>query len=351
MKFRTKLATLVLGAMAAFSSIAQAQTQAANRSEKVLIVVSSNGADGGKTRPGFEMDELTQAYAVFADNGLSVDVASPRGASPVADEFDPDKPYNKRFLADRAAKQKLDGALALSAVRDKDYAAIFVIGGKGAMFDLPIDLDLKHLLVRTYQAGGVIAAVCHGPAVLINLPLPDGKALVAGRSVTGFSNEEEALFGKRWAAAFPVLLEDGLRGAGARFSEAPMMLEHVVADGRIVTGQNPYSTSGAAEASIRAMGRQVAKRERFPDEQSIAMIASVLAGQGKQAQAELAKDPARYDVALLAAWGHYRAMTPGADRATLAMAIEIMEMAAPHYKEPQLGEAIARARKKLSSLR
>jgi putative intracellular protease/amidase len=223
----------------------------AGAADRVLLVVSSHGLDDGKTRPGFEMDELTQAYVIFADNGLKVDIASPSGGTVVADRFNPGKPYNSRFLGDPAAAAKLTSTRSLTSVANEKYAAVFVIGGKGAMFDLPVNVPLKTLLAETYQNGGVIGAVCHCPAVLMNLPLKNGTSLLAGRSVTGFSNEEEALFGKGWASSFPVLLEDGLRGSGAKFSEARIMLNHVVADGRVVTGQNPYSTAAAAEAVVK----------------------------------------------------------------------------------------------------
>ncbi|MBJ7440042.1 MAG: type 1 glutamine amidotransferase domain-containing protein [Sphingopyxis sp.] len=327
---------------------AQAQADVGAQSDRVLIVVSGHGADGGKTRPGFEMDELSQAYAVLADNGLTIDIASPAGGVVVADEFDPEKPYNRRFIADTAAHAKLASTLTLAKARSESYAAVFIIGGKGAMFDLPVDVDLKTLLAQTYEAGGVIGAVCHGPAALMNVPLKDGKSLIAGRAVTGFSNEEELLFGKRWAAAFPVLLEDGLRGAGAQFSDAPMMLSHVVSDNRIVTGQNPYSTSDAAEAVVRAMGRKLAPREPFADERSIALIGRMLAGDVAGARQSLKANPAQYDVPLIAAWGLYRSKTPGADRKLIEGAITAMEVALPHYDKPQLVAAIAEARGKLA---
>ncbi|WP_439569344.1 type 1 glutamine amidotransferase domain-containing protein [Sphingopyxis sp.] len=327
---------------------AQAQADSGAKPDRVLLVVSGHGVDGGKTRPGFEMDELSQAYAVFADNGLTVDIASPKGGVVVADRFDPKKSFNSRFAADPVASGKLGATLTLASVRDQKYAAVFVVGGKGAMFDLPVDTDLKALLAQTYDAGGVISAVCHGPAALMNVPMKDGRSLIAGRAVTGFSNEEELLFGKGWIAAFPVLLEDGLRGAGARFSEAPMMLNHVVTDGRIVTGQNPYSTFATAEAVVRALGRKVAPRETLAEERSIALIGRVLAGDAVQARAELAANPAQYDVPLVAMWGFYRAKTPGADRAMLEKAVAVMEIAQPHFAEPQLVTAIAEARGKLT---
>ncbi len=342
------LASWALGLLAAAALPAQAQVNGTASSDRVLLVISSNGADEGKTRPGFEMDELSQAYAVFTDNGLSVDIASPKGGLVVADKFNPEKSFNSRFTADPVANAKLNATLTLASVRDQTYAAVFVVGGKGAMFDLPVDADLKSLLAQTYERGGVISAVCHGPAALMNVPMKDGTSLIAGRAVTGLSNEEELLFGKRWIPMFPVLLEDGLRGAGARFSAAPMMLNHVVTDGRIVTGQNPYSTFSTAEAVVRAMGRKVAPREPLAEERSIALISQVLAGDVAAAQRSLKANPAQYDVPLIAAWGLYRSKTPGGDRKLIEGAIAAMETALPHYDEPQLVTAIAEARGKLA---
>lgn len=314
---------------------------------KVLIVISGNGADEGKTRPGFEMDELAQAWAVFSDNGLSVDIASPAGGAVTADRFDPAKPYNQRFLADAGAAAKLAATRPLSTLANGGYGAVFIIGGKGAMFDLPVNADLKSLLAATHDGGGVIGAVCHGPAALINVPLANGAQLARGRRMTGFSNAEEKLFGKRWARAFPVLLEDGLRGAGAQYSAAAMMLNHVVVDGRLVTGQNPYSTPQAAEAVVRAMGRTPVARQPWADERSIGLIADVLAGKADQARQRLTARSGDYDAPLIAMWGYYRAKAAGDDRAALAAALSVMEIAQPHFPQPELQAAIADARSRL----
>lgn len=318
---------------------------------RVLIIVSGNGADAGKTRPGFEMDELTQAYAVFSDNGLAIEIASPAGGTVEADKFDPAKPYNQRFLADAPAVAKLAATRPLAQVRNEKFDAVFIIGGKGAMFDLPVNADLKALLATTHAADGVIGAVCHGPAAFINVPLADGRSLASGRRMTGFSNAEEKMFGKRWAAQFPVLLEDGLRGAGASFSAAPMMLSHAVTDGRLVTGQNPYSTTQAAEAVVRAMGRTPRARTLWPDERSITLIEAVIDGRAAEARSALAADPGGYDVPLIAMWGFYRAKAAGDDRQAVAKALDVMEIAAPHFSQPQLAEAITEARARLATQR
>jgi len=323
---------------------------APNSSDPVLLVVSSHGLEEVQTHPSFEMDELTQAYAVFTANGLQVDIASPSGGTVVADKFNRKKPYNSRFLDDSSAVAKLTSTRSIASVGNEKYAAVFVIGGKGAMFDLPVNVELKTLLANTYQAGGVIGAVCHGPAVFMNLQLKDGVSLLEGRSVTGFSNEEEALFGKGWAPSFPVLLESGLRGSGAKFTEAPMMLSHVVTDGKLVTGQNPYSTADAAEAVVKAMGRTVAPRQPWADERSIALISQMLNGDKAKARASFNADPKLYDVPLVAMWGFFRAQSAGSDRAMLTNAVEVMELAAPHFTRPELVSAIAEARSKIAKM-
>ncbi|MBX9644822.1 MAG: type 1 glutamine amidotransferase domain-containing protein [Novosphingobium sp.] len=287
----------------------------------------------------------------FAGNGLQVDIASPSGGMVVADRYNPAKPYNNSFLSDPTAAAKLTSTRSIASIGNEKYAAIFIIGGKGAMFDLPVNVQLKTMLAETYQAGGVIGAVCHGPAVLMNVPLKDGASLLEGRSVTGFSNEEEAMFGKGWVPSFPVLLESGLRGSGAKFSEAPMMLSHVVIDGRLVTGQNPFSTAAAAEAVVRAMGRKLAPRQPWADERSITLLSQMLSDDKAKAMASFNADPTLYDVPLIAMWGFYRAQSAGSDRVTLTNAVEVMELALPHFSRPELVSGIAEAKNKIAKMR
>jgi putative intracellular protease/amidase len=229
--------------------------------DKVLLVVSSHGRDQGRARPGFEMDEYAQAWATFRDNGFALDVASPAGGVVEPDRFDVEKPYNQHVLDDAEAMGALTATLRTAEIDPRDYAAVFVLGGGGAMFDLYADPALRTLLARIYEAGGVVGAVCHGPAVLSEVRLSGGEWLVTGRRVTGFTNAEEALFGRRWSASYPVLLETAMLERGARFAQGAEMLPFVAADGRLVTGQNPFSTALAAEAMIRAIGRAPAPRQ------------------------------------------------------------------------------------------
>lgn len=318
---------------------------------RVLVVLSSEGRDQGRERPGFEMDELSQAWLILADNGLVLDIASPAGGRPEADRFDADAPYNARFLADAKAQAALADTRRLADVRAEDYAAVYVVGGKGPMFDLPDNVELQRVIAGVYERGGVVAAVCHGPVALANVRLSDGSLLVAGREVTGFSNAEETVFGKRWASRFPILLEDGLRARGARWQSAPVMLPNVVVDGRLITGQNPYSTPGLAEAIVRGLGREPVAREPWRDERSMSLVQRLLAGDVDGARTELAARTADHQPELIGmlGWAQLQASAENDDE-SVRRALAIMQLAQPYMSEPQLQLAVAEAHRRLGEV-
>lgn len=314
--------------------------------DKVLIVVSGEGRDQGKTRPGYEFDELSQAWLIFRANGLKVDVASPQGGAVEADEYNAREPFNAALLGDAEAMRTLGATRSTRDVKAADYAAIYVVGGKGAMFDLPRDNALASLLAEAYMQGAVIGAVCHGPAALVDVKLGDGTMLVAGKAMTGFTNEEEAVFGKRWAKEFPWQLEDALRGRGARWQEAPLMMAKVVVDGRLVTGQNPYSTPGVADAIVRATGRTPVARSPWRDELTMALAGRARSGDVRGAADALAQDRERYHVDLLGMLGYYQAQAAGGDD-DLRHALTLMQLAMPYMAQPQLKLGAAEAHLRL----
>jgi putative intracellular protease/amidase len=324
------LLVLVLGGAGAGPAIA----------DTVLVIVSGEGRDQGQTRPGFEMDELSQAWQVFRDNGLEVEVASPRGGPVEADRYNPAAPYNAALLADSAAMAQLADTRRIGDLRAEEYAAVYVVGGKGAMFDLPGDAALAELVGKIHDRGGIVAAVCHGPAALVDVRLADGSLLVAGRSMTGFSNAEEAIFGKKWAAEYPFLLEDALRARGAQWDNAPLMMPRLVVDDRLITGQNPSSTYAVAEAIVRATGRVPVARTPGRDELSLALVERLLAGEADDAREELAADPERFHVQLIAVLGVYQLKAASTNEAARD-ALAVMELAAPHFDAPQLSVGIA----------
>ena len=316
--------------------------------QKVLIVVSGEGRDQGKTRPGFEMDEFSQAYLIFRDNGLAVEVASPRGGNAEADKYNPKEAFNAALLEDADALHKLANTHATAQVRAKDFAAVYVVGGKGAMFDLPADPALKRLISDVYEQGGVVAAVCHGPAALVDVPLSDGSQLVAGKRVTGFSNEEETVFGKRWAKEFPFLLEDAMRARGVQWQEAPLMMPKLVVDGRLITGQNSYSTTAGAEAIVTALGLAPVARQPWRDEATMTLVERLLAGETKAVHDELAVHREYFHVELIGLLGYYQ-LQAAQDETAVRNALSIMELATPYMPEPQLKLGIADAHWRLGN--
>ncbi len=313
--------------------------------ERILVVVSGEGRDQGKTRPGFEMDEFSQAYLIFRDNGFVVDVASPSGGKVEADKYDAKAPFNAGLLADAHAVAKLDAALATIDVKASDYAAVYIVGGKGAMFDLPTDVALRNVVSAIYGQGGIVAAVCHGPAALVDVRLEDDSLLVAGKAVTGFTNEEEAIFGKRWAKEFRFQIEDAMRARGALWQESPLMMPKLVVDGRLITGQNPYSTTAVAEAIVKGLGRAPRPREPWRDEVTMQLVQKMLAG-STDAHPELASNTARYHVELIGLLGYYQLQGAQENRA-VRDALSIMQLAEPYMQEPQLKLGIAQAHHRL----
>lgn len=326
---------------------ALAPAWAAEAAGKVLIVVSSEGRDQGKTRPGFEMDEFAQSWLLLRANGLTVDVASPTGGAVEADRYNPRHDYNARLAADPQALAALRNTRPTAALKASDYRAVLIMGGKGAMFDLPRDTGLQRLLRDLDAQGAVIAAVCHGPAALAEVRLADGQPLVAGRRMTGFSNEEEAAFGKQWASQFPWLLEDRLKAQGARWEEASLMMPKVVVDGRLITGQNPYSTTAMTEAVLRALGHEPVARQPYADEATIALALRWLDGDQAAAQTQLATNAQAYKTELIAALGVYQ-FQQARDDAGRRQALSLMRLAEPHVKHEMLGRAMRQARQALA---
>ncbi|KRA46262.1 type 1 glutamine amidotransferase domain-containing protein [Pseudoxanthomonas sp. Root630] len=245
------------------------------RGRILAVVTSTSHFPGGEKKAGFELTELARAYYVFRANGYDVDIASPRGGPPPMRVDDEDMvAADHAFLNDAEARKNLDASLPLREVDPARYAAVYFVGGKGTMFDFPDNVDIQRLVREVYQAGGVVGAVCHGPAALLEVTLDDGSPLLRGRRVAGFSNDEELFLIEDARTRFPYLLQDRLVEKGARYVEGPMYLDNTVIDGRIVTGQNPWSTWSTADAMVRALGHEPAARAPGRDEQAVKILAA-----------------------------------------------------------------------------
>ena len=320
---------------------------AESNSKKVLMVVSGNGHSEkeGEEKPGYEFDEFSKAYAVFKDNGITVDIASPKGGQVEADKYNPEKPYNAVVLADKAIMVKLDNTLATSAIDAKNYDAVFIVGGKGAMFDLPKDTALHKVIADIYQQQGIVAAVCHGPAALVNVKLKDGSYLVANKTVNSFTNQEEKLFGQKWIKDFDFMLEDKLAERGANFQSSKIMLSHVAIDGRLITGQNPTSTVDVATALVKSLGLTPVKSETEIEDKTMAVVAKYIDGD-KSALEILANNQDQYYMPLVGMYGFYFLKIADTTK-DFEQALALMKVAQKVINSPNLDIKIAATQAKL----
>jgi putative intracellular protease/amidase len=220
---------------------------------KILMVLTSHdrlGNTGRKT--GFWLEEFAAPYYVFKDAGAAVTLVSPLGGQPPldpkSDEASAQTDATRRFKADAASQAALASTGKLSAVKASDFDAVFYPGGHGPLWDLAEDTASTALIAAMIAAGKPVAAVCHAPGVLRHAKTADGQPLVKGKSVTGFTNTEEAAAGL--TDVVPFLVEDMLKEHGGNYSKAADWQPHVVTDGLLITGQNPASSEPAAKVLL-----------------------------------------------------------------------------------------------------
>lgn len=223
---------------------------------KILMVLTSHdqlGDTGKKT--GFWLEELAAPYYALKDAGAEIVLASPKGGQPPldpkSDDEDAQTEDTRRFKADPEAQAALAATAPLSSVKAEDFDAVFYPGGHGPLWDLANDPDSIGLIETSAKADKPIGFVCHAPGVLKSVCGPDGKPLIEGRKVTGFTNSEEEAVGL--TEVVPFLVENVLSANGGDYSRGPDWGSYVVVDGKLVTGQNPASSREAAEALLELL--------------------------------------------------------------------------------------------------
>jgi putative intracellular protease/amidase len=220
--------------------------------ERILIVLTSHAVLGDTGRAtGFHLGEAAVPWEVFTRAGFAVDLVSVAGGNPPRDGADPADSVQRRFLADAHIAAQLADTGTPDAIDAGDYRAVFFAGGHGTMWDFPDNASLARLAGQIYEAGGVVGAVCHGPAALVGVTLSDGSNLVAGKRIASFTNAEEAAVGL--TDVVPFLLADRLTSLGAKHIPADDFTAQVIVDDRLVTGQNPASARGVAEQMLAAL--------------------------------------------------------------------------------------------------
>jgi putative intracellular protease/amidase len=223
---------------------------------KILMVLTSHdklGNTGRKT--GFWLEEFAAPYYTFEDAGAEIVLASPKGGQPPLDPKSNEPNFQTelthRFEADAEAKARLAATVRLDSVKSEDFDTVFYPGGHGPMWDLAEDQNSIKMLEAFVAAGKTFALVCHSSGALRHVKTPDGKPLVAGKTVTGFTNGEEEEVGL--TKVVPFLVEDELMSLGATFSKVKNWGVHTVADGQLITGQNPASSGPAAKLLIETL--------------------------------------------------------------------------------------------------
>ncbi len=224
--------------------------------KNVLFVLTSNdslGSTGKKT--GFWIEEFAAPYYLLEDNGIQVILASPKGGQPPIDPAsnteDMSTTATKRFEKDEATKKVLANTHKLADVNESDFDAVFYPGGHGVLWDLVENEGSVELIEKFYANNKPVAFVCHAPAVLKNVKGTDGKPLVNGKKVTGFTNEEEEAVAL--TDVVPFLLEDMLKENGGNYSKIGDWQPYAVEDGLLITGQNPASSKLVAEKLLEKL--------------------------------------------------------------------------------------------------
>jgi putative intracellular protease/amidase len=222
---------------------------------KILIVATNcNTYEIVKRPTGLWLGEFVHAYTIFNQHHIAFDIASPKGgAIPLDPEslkgYAMDKEI-KTFYADAEKMKLLQNTICVNDIDATKYNAIYYTGGHGTMWDFLDNNALQNITSSIYQNDGIVSAVCHGVAGLLNVKLSDGKYLIASKNITGYSNLEERLIGTK--KIVPFLLQDKLTEKGAHYQKGILpYLSKTVQDGRLLTGQNPFSTKALAKMIVQ----------------------------------------------------------------------------------------------------
>lgn len=220
--------------------------------KKILIFVTNHATLGDTDQAnGTYLPELTHALQVISAAGFDYDIASIKGGSAPIYGDDIDDAINTHWLANEVFMSRINNSLAVSSLNADDYDGVFYPGGFGLLSDLVDNQQIAAVTAAIYQRGKPVSAVCHGPAALLPITLDDGSSILAGKTVTAFTREEEIDYGT--LADIPLLIEEALtRKAGAYHKVSPWGV-NVQIDGLLITGQNPSSAGAVATALVEAL--------------------------------------------------------------------------------------------------
>lgn len=230
--------------------------------KNALIVVTSHGQKGNTgEKTGWYLAEVTHIYYPLIEAGFQVDLASPKGGAAPMDESSRDRtdPDNARFLDDKELMSQMHNTIPMERIDSKKYTIIHFAGGHGTMWDFPNNKDIQRVVCEIYEQSGIVAAICHGPAALVNVTLSNGEYLVKGKDLSAFTDAEEAYV--KMTHIVPFLLESTLRDRGAIMHSADIWNDRVVVSGHLITGQNPQSARSLGKGIV-ALAKTISLQKR-----------------------------------------------------------------------------------------
>ncbi|WP_419812510.1 type 1 glutamine amidotransferase domain-containing protein [Bacterioplanoides sp.] len=221
--------------------------------KKVLIPVTNHATLGTTDQAnGTYSPELTHVVHLLDNANIGYDIVSILGGkAPIYGTDLENDPVNDQVLADDNFTSRMNNTIPVAQVNIEDYDAIFYPGGFGLLSDLAENKQVADLAAAHYEAGGILSAVCHGPASLLPITLSNGEKLLASKEVTGFTREEEVDYGT--INDIPFLLEESLARTAAKYSKVQPWGEFVIEDDRVITGQNPSSAHAVGTALVNAL--------------------------------------------------------------------------------------------------
>lgn len=226
---------------------------------KILLVVTNvKMYASGNLETGLWLSELSHIYDAATKKGFEITLASPQGGE---SPLDPESlkslvldSASKKYLEDRAFRELLKNTKRMIDFNNEDFDLVYLAGGHGTMYDFPDDLGIQQIVGEQYEKGNKIGAICHGVGGLLNVRLSNGEYLIKGKKLTGFNWFEESI--ARRKKEVPFNLEKALKERGSKYQKALIpMTSHVVVDGNLITGQNPFSSKEMAKVVMEELGK------------------------------------------------------------------------------------------------
>lgn len=322
-----------------FSSVVIAENTKTNPAQKRVAIIISGHASEGNPALSYDQEELAQSYLTLHRNGIAVDIISPKGGAVLVKNNKDNLDYIQAFKKDTPALTQLANTLSAEQANINHYDGLFIVGGDGAMFDLPSHPHTQRFIKTFVQQEKPIAAVCHGPAALVDITLADGRYFVEGKTINSFTETEDRAFKKEHIELYPFILQTELEKRGAHFVSNKPMLPYVAQDGNLITAQNPMSVAKAADALILALGITPVSREYFKDEATFDLLSRAYSEGFSLVGVEIAKQPSAYDYNYMALYGYYAfqlAKTPEQKQLELTMMSQLRDHVVSFQPQYQL---------------